>query len=296
MTARELLLAGPPVHRSPARATATDGRIRTTDGSPLPGTLDEALHRYGAVQRRGAARRRHRGRSDRGRTGGAGREGRHRRYRSAPGNGPGVLEIPFDSDYKFMATFHRLDRRAGTRRRAVLRQGRPGRAGRASRPLPRRVRSRSRSTMPPRRATSGRTRRWPSRACGCWPSASRTSPPPTSTRPTTRRSLLDRLVLVALVGIVDPPRPEARRPSRQCRDAGIRVRMITGDHAVTAAAIAGELGIPGRAVTGADLDAIADDAELARRARRHRRGRPGVPGAQDPDRARRCRTAARWWR
>jgi Ca2+-transporting ATPase len=77
--------------------------------------------------------------------------------------------------------------------------------------------------------------------------------------------MLDRLVLVALVGIVDPPRPEARQSIQECRDAGIRVRMLTGDHAVTAAAIAGELGIPGQAVTGADLDAIAGDAELAGR-------------------------------
>jgi Ca2+-transporting ATPase len=79
------------------------------------------------------------------------------------------------------------------------------------------------------------------------------------------KRMLDRLVLVALVGIVDPPRPEARTAIEQCHQAGIRVRMVTGDHAVTAEAIARELGIPGDAVTGADLDAIPDDAELARR-------------------------------
>jgi Ca2+-transporting ATPase len=73
------------------------------------------------------------------------------------------------------------------------------------------------------------------------------------------------VVLLALVGIVDPPRPEARQAIAECRTAGIRVRMITGDHAVTAAAIAGELGIPGQAVSGADLDRIVDDADLGRR-------------------------------
>ena len=98
------------------------------------------------------------------------------------------------------------------------------------------------------------------------------------------KDLLDRIVLLALVGIVDPPRPEARTAIAQCREAGIRVRMITGDHAVTAGAIAGELGIPGEAVTGADLDLLADD-DLADRLERHRGGRPSDPGAQDPNRA-----------
>jgi magnesium-transporting ATPase (P-type) len=60
------------------------------------------------------------------------------------------------------------------------------------------------------------------------------------------KDLLDRIVLVALVGIVDPPRPEAKQAIAECRDAGIRVRMITGDHAVTAGAIAADLGIPDR--------------------------------------------------
>ena len=50
------------------------------------------------------------------------------------------------------------------------------------------------------------------------------------------KDLLDRIVLLALVGIVDPPRPEARQAIAECRHAGIRVRMITGDHAVTAGA------------------------------------------------------------
>jgi Ca2+-transporting ATPase len=79
------------------------------------------------------------------------------------------------------------------------------------------------------------------------------------------KDLLDGIVLVALVGIVDPPRPEARKAIAQCRQAGIRVRMITGDHAVTAGAIAADLGIPGRAVTGTELDRIPTDDELARR-------------------------------
>jgi len=57
-------------------------------------------------------------------------------------------------------------------------------------------------------------------------------------------------------GIVDPARPTANRRIATAKSAGIRVRMITGDHAVTAAAIARELVIEGRAITGAELGAF----------------------------------------
>ncbi|MEV4890639.1 HAD-IC family P-type ATPase [Nonomuraea sp. NPDC055795] len=77
------------------------------------------------------------------------------------------------------------------------------------------------------------------------------------------KSMLDGIVLMALVGIVDPARPEAAAAIEQCHRAGVQVRMITGDHAVTAAAIARELDIPGKAVTGAELDELSDE-ELAR--------------------------------
>jgi Ca2+-transporting ATPase len=67
------------------------------------------------------------------------------------------------------------------------------------------------------------------------------------------------LTLLGMVGIVDPPRPEAKDAIAECGSAGIRVRMITGDHAVTAAAIAGELGIEGRAITGAEWAGMSDE-------------------------------------
>ena len=76
--------------------------------------------------------------------------------------------------------------------------------------------------------------------------------------------LVDDLTLLALAGIVDPPRPEARVAIAEANLAGITVKMITGDHAVTAAAIGHELGLVGEAVTGADLD-LMDDDELDRR-------------------------------
>jgi magnesium-transporting ATPase (P-type) len=73
----------------------------------------------------------------------------------------------------------------------------------------------------------------------------------------------DGLVLLGLVGIIDPPRDEAVQAVRQCTEAGIRVLMITGDHGVTASAIAGQLGMAGdlSAVTGPELEAM-DDATM----------------------------------
>jgi Ca2+-transporting ATPase len=70
--------------------------------------------------------------------------------------------------------------------------------------------------------------------------------------------LVSDLTLLALVGIVDPARPEAKTAIAEAHSAGIQVRMITGDHAVTAAAIAGQLGITGRAITGAEFGGYSD--------------------------------------
>jgi Ca2+-transporting ATPase len=70
--------------------------------------------------------------------------------------------------------------------------------------------------------------------------------------------LIQDLTLLAMVGIVDPPRPQAKAAIATAQSAGIRVRMITGDHAVTAEAIARDLGIDGRAITGADFSAMTD--------------------------------------
>jgi len=75
----------------------------------------------------------------------------------------------------------------------------------------------------------------------------------------------DKLVFVGLVGMIDPPRPEAIKAVADCRQAGIKVVMITGDHKLTAESIAKQLGIPpGETITGADLEKM-DDEELARR-------------------------------
>jgi len=83
------------------------------------------------------------------------------------------------------------------------------------------------------------------------------------------------LVWVGLVGMIDPPRPEARQAVDQCRQAGIRVIMITGDHPVTASAVAREVGLipPGTTshavITGPELNQMSDPElkEALRRAR-----------------------------
>jgi magnesium-transporting ATPase (P-type) len=73
----------------------------------------------------------------------------------------------------------------------------------------------------------------------------------------------DGMLFLGLVGIVDPPRPEAIESIRICREAGIAVKMITGDHAGTALAIAREMGITdcNKVITGAELE-VASDSEL----------------------------------
>jgi P-type Ca2+ transporter type 2C len=69
-----------------------------------------------------------------------------------------------------------------------------------------------------------------------------------------------KLVFVGLTGMDDPPRKEAREAVQLCRQAGIKVVMITGDHKVTAESVANRLGLPhGKTMTGADLQDMSDD-------------------------------------
>ncbi|MGE5215806.1 MAG: cation-translocating P-type ATPase [Chloroflexota bacterium] len=70
------------------------------------------------------------------------------------------------------------------------------------------------------------------------------------------------MVFLGLVGMIDPPRPEAKTAIETCARAGIRTMMITGDHPVTAAAVARELGMlaEGKVVTGAEIDKLSTEA------------------------------------
>ena len=82
--------------------------------------------------------------------------------------------------------------------------------------------------------------------------------------PGTETAREEHLAFIGLAGMLDPPRPEAKESIRACRTAGIRVAMVTGDHAETALAIGRELGLdgePGSVVSGRQIDETGD-AEL----------------------------------
>lgn len=72
----------------------------------------------------------------------------------------------------------------------------------------------------------------------------------------------NNLIFAGLQGMMDPPRPEAAEAIKGCRDAGIRVAMITGDHAITASAIGRMMGLEQSktpAITGKELEKMTDD-------------------------------------
>ncbi|WP_244928470.1 HAD-IC family P-type ATPase [Nocardioides sp. W7] len=175
---------------------------------------------------------------------------------------PRVAEVPFDSDYKFMATFHEMTGDGG---RPVVRcfvKGAPdvliARATSIRRP--------DGTTVPITDANRPLALETNDRIAAAGERvmvvAQRDLDPSQVVPGGDYLSLVQDLTLLAMVGIVDPPRAEAKAAIAECREAGIRVRMITGDHAATAAAIATELGIEGRAVTGAEFAAMSDEQLL----------------------------------
>jgi magnesium-transporting ATPase (P-type) len=84
--------------------------------------------------------------------------------------------------------------------------------------------------------------------------------------PTLDEQSVDDLVLLGSCSMIDPPRPEAVVAAGRCREAGVRVKMITGDHALTARAIAREVGLVATeaAVTGPERAGIDDNALMER--------------------------------
>src|SRR5207253_3736784 len=96
---------------------------------------------------------------------------------------------------------------------------------------------------------------------------------------------VNNLTLVALVGIMDPLRSEAKDAVHDALAAGIDVRMITGDHTVTARAIADELGLGPGVITGTELQHLSDEEVLSRLPQLHVFGRGGARGQAAPGQA-----------
>ena len=175
---------------------------------------------------------------------------------------PRIAELPFDADYKLMATFHRMTDRAG---REVVRcyvKGAPDQLlARAAA-----VVDADTGPVPVDDDVTGRylaeNQRLGEQGLRVIATGRRDLDPATFDPGGDLLALVTDLELLALVGIVDPPRPSAKASIATARAAGIRVRMITGDHAVTATAIATQLGITGTALTGADFAALSDAQAL----------------------------------
>ena len=169
-----------------------------------------------------------------------------------------VAVIPFDSANKLMATLNegaRSGGEAGEVSRAILVKGAPDRL------LERSLTQRGANGSEPLDLA-----RWDEAVAklsgqGLRVLAAARKP----VRPTTDEFALDDLVdleFIGLWGIVDPPRPEAVEAIADCHAAGIRVKMITGDHAGTALAIAHEMGLAGadaEVLTGAELEALSQE-------------------------------------
>ncbi len=174
---------------------------------------------------------------------------------------PRMAEVPFDAAYKLMATFHKMQ---GDDGREVMRcfvKGAPDQLlARSSHSLD------AHQQLVPidavRSEYTANNERLGRQGLRVMAVARRDLDPASFDPSGDLLSQVRELTMLALVGIVDPPRPEAKSSIAKARSAGIQIRMITGDHAVTAAAIAGQLGIPGRAMTGADFAAMSDEEAL----------------------------------
>jgi Ca2+-transporting ATPase len=172
---------------------------------------------------------------------------------------PRVAELPFDTAYKLMATFHNMTDDTG---REVVRCFVKG--------APDQLLARSSTHLDPSLVAATvdedfRTRyldeneRLAKKGLRVMATARKDFDPASFDPGSDLLELMDDLTLLALVGIVDPPRPAAKTAIALAHEAGIQVRMITGDHAVTAQAIAQDLGIEGRAITGAQFAELTDE-------------------------------------
>lgn len=172
---------------------------------------------------------------------------------------PRLAEVPFDSDYKFMATFHEVPFQGQTRFVSLLKGGPDVVLERCSHAyLP------DGSEVPigeMRDELLDANREMSQQGLRVLAFAARVvheTPEEVRDDPMAR---VERCRFVGMVGIIDPLRPSSLTAVRLAHAAGIEVRMITGDHTITAGAIGAELGLGEGAVSGAELQAMSD-AEL----------------------------------
>ena len=173
---------------------------------------------------------------------------------------PRVGEVPFDSEYKLMATFHEMEDGGRKVVRCFVKGAPDVLLARSS--TVRDADGSGIATDDGRERVLAENDRLAGEGLRVLAVASRDIDPSAFDPGAVLLDQVNDLTLLALVGIVDPARKEARDAIALCKEAGIRVRMITGDHATTAAAIAGQLGIEGRALSGTEFAAYSDD-ELA---------------------------------
>jgi Ca2+-transporting ATPase len=175
---------------------------------------------------------------------------------------PRLAEVPFDSANKFMATVHETVESDGRRMVSIFVKGAPDvLVARSSRVID--IHGEAVDIEPYLDALRSHNDRLAADGLRVLAVARRTLAPEDWSELVDDGAdlidLIDGLTLVALAGIVDPPRPEAKVAIAEAHAAGIAVKMITGDHAATAAAIGKELGLTGRSVTGTDLDQMSDE-------------------------------------
>ena len=167
---------------------------------------------------------------------------------------PRIAEIPFDSAHKFMATFHHAGEAV-----LLLVKGAPdvllARSSRWTGPL-----GQVDLDEAARAALLAENGRLATLAYRVLAVASKTIPARDFDPGGELMPWVDGLAFQGLIGIQDPPRPEAKAAIALCHRAGIQVKMITGDHRITAAAIAHELGLHGEVMSGAELDAVSAHA------------------------------------
>jgi len=172
---------------------------------------------------------------------------------------PRLDEVPFASAHKFMATFHRQ----GDVVRVCVKGAPDALLGRCSRMLGPDGREEPMDESA-RAAWAAESERLAGEAMRVLALATREIPADRFDPAGELADQVDELTLVGLLGLIDPPRPGVRDSIALCRQAGIGVKMITGDHRSTASAIARELGLEGEVIEADELGAL-DEGGLASR-------------------------------